>query len=402
MLKIGLIREYKQPADRRVAFTPHQCVEIQKQFRDIALFVESSPDRAFSDREYAELGIPVIRSMETCDVLMGIKEVPISKLIPGKTYLFFSHTIKKQLHNRGMLQEILRKKITLIDYECLHHPNGNRVLGFGKYAGWVGTYEAFKSYGLRSGAFNLDPAYGYPNFEAVMQSLLSVKELIHAGQLKIALAGSGRVASGCEEVLRFLDIQKVTPGAFLQQNFEQTVYTLLDTFDLYRRKDGSPWDHAHFFAHHDAYESLFKPYTRQTDILINAIYWDHQMPPHFTKEETAASDFRIRTIADISCDVEGSVPITVKDTSMEDPVFGWNPATQTLCEPYTKHSIDIMAVSNLPSEIPADASEGFGNDLIQYVLPALADPENLMIRNATICKEGALCPGYHYLKDYVA
>jgi saccharopine dehydrogenase (NAD+, L-lysine-forming) len=401
MLKLGLIREYKLPADRRVAFTPSQCVELQKRFPDLQIIVESSPDRIFTDVDYTSLGIRVQESISECDILMGIKEVPAYKLIAGKTYLFFSHTIKKQEHNRQMLQEILKQSIRLIDYECLHWPNGARVLGFGKYAGWVGAYEAFKAFGLRSKVFNLKPAFTFPNFDDVKKGLAEHKSSISDLKLRIVVSGSGRVSSGSEDVLHFLEIPKVSPADFIKTKYSETVYTLLDTFDLYERKNGGAWDHDHFFKNHKDYKSLFERYIYCTDILINGVFWDKDMPRHFTKENTALPGFSIQTIADISCDIEGSVPITLRDTSMDEPVMGWDPLNQCECEPYKQGCIDIMAVSNLPSEIPADASEGFGKDLMQEVIPALLSNDSLMIDQATICRNGQLTPHYQYLQDYV-
>ena len=401
MFKLGLNREYKLPADRRVAFTPTQCVELQQRFPNLQIVVESSPDRIFTDQDYTSLGIKVQENLSDCDILMGIKEVPAYKLIPGKTYLFFSHTIKKQEHNRQMLQEILKNNIRLIDYECLHWPNGARVLGFGKYAGWVGAYEAFKAFGLRSKAFELKPAFTFPNFDHVKKSLAEHQSTIANLKLRIIIAGSGRVSSGSEDVLHFLDIPKVSPADFIAKIYPHTVYTLLDTFDLYERKSGGAWDHDHFFKNHSDYRSLFGRYTGHTDILINGVFWDKDMPRHFTKEDTALPGFSIQTIADISCDIEGSVPITLRDTSMDAPVMGWDPVNQCECEPYKQGCIDIMAVSNLPSEIPADASEGFGKDLMIEVIPALLSNDNLMIEQATICSNGQLTPYYDYLSDYV-
>lgn len=401
MVKLGLIREYKMPADRRVAFTPQQCVELQQRFPNLQIIVESSPDRIFTDQDYTSLGIKVQENMSECDILMGIKEVPAYKLIPGKTYLFFSHTIKKQEHNREMLQEILKHNIRLIDYECLHWPNGARVLGFGKYAGWVGAYEAFKAFGLRCKAFELKPAFTFPNFDHVKKNLAEHQSTIANLKLRIVVAGSGRVSSGSEDVLHFLNIPKVSPADFISKKHPQTVYTLLDTFDLYERKSGGAWDHDHFFKNHKAYHSLFERYTNHTDILINGVFWDKDMPRHFTKEDTAVPGFSIQTIADISCDIDGSVPITLRDTSMDEPVMGWDPQNQCECEPYKHGGIDIMAVSNLPSEIPADASEGFGKDLMIEVIPALLSNDSLMIEQATITSNGQLTPYYTYLSDYV-
>ena len=401
MLKLGLIREYKQPPDRRVAFTPTQCAEIKQTHPDIDICTESSPDRMFTDDQYINAGIEVTQNLSDCDILFGIKEVPIENLIEGKTYMFFSHTIKKQPHNRELIKTILKKNITLIDYECLVWPNLTRVLGFGRYAGLVGTYETFRAWGKRTGTFTTKPCFECADYKELKTVLFGVEDLIKKGGNKIVVAGGGRVVSGCLEILDLLQIKKVKPVEFLENELEETVYVHLDNDELYARKDGLPWDHDHFFKNHSAYISKFAPYTKVADIMINGVYWEPAMPRHFSKEDTASPDFKLKLIADISCDIEGSVPITLHDTHPKDPVFGWDPVQQAECAPFTENCIDVMAVSNLPSELPADASEGFGGDLLKTVLPALLDPSSEMIKNATICVDGKLTEKFSYLSDYI-
>lgn len=401
MLKLGLIREYKQPPDRRVAFTPNQCNQIKTHFQDIEIIVQSSPERIFSDKAYKKENIPVSDNLADCDTLFGIKEVPVEKLIEGKTYLFFSHTIKKQPHNREMLKAILKKNIKLIDYECLVWPNGTRVLGFGRYAGLVGAYETFRALGIKNKNFKIKPAYECADYTEMLAVLRSVENILKAEKHKIVITGSGRVSSGVKEILKDLAIKKVTPSEFLDSSFSETVYTLLDTFDLYERKDGEPWNHEHFFNNHSMYRSKFKPYAFEADIMLNGVFWDKAMPQHFSKEDTKSEGFALKVIGDISCDIEGSVPITIHDTHPDNPVFGWDAVNQCECEPFTQNSIDVMAVSNLPSELPANASEGFGAELIKTVLPELLKPESDMIKNATICEGGKLTGKFSYLADYI-
>jgi saccharopine dehydrogenase (NAD+, L-lysine-forming) len=172
-------------------------------------------------------------------------------------------------------------------------------------------------------------------------------------------------------------------------------------FDLYERIDGQTWNHEHFFRNHSEYRSKFAPYTKVADVLINGVFWDKQMPQHFSKEDTKSPHFSIKTIADISCDVEGSVPITLYETKTDKPVMGWDPILQKECEPYLETGIDVMAISNLPTEIPEDASVGFGSALIDTVLPELLKDQSEIIKNATICDSGKLTNNYLYLTDYV-
>ncbi len=402
MITFGLICEYKQPPDKRVAFPPIECHQIKTLYANINIIAETSSDRIFGDELYKKEGITVSNNLSACNILFGIKEVPAEKLIEGKTYLFFSHTIKKQPHNREMLKEIIKKNIRLIDYECLVWPNGSRVLGFGRYAGLVGTYETLKSLGIKNKTFNIKPAYECADLREMIAILQSIEPIIKKQNHKIVITGSGRVSSGAEELLKAIGIKNVSPSDFLSSNYHETVYTLLDSHHLYKRKDGELWNHEHFFHNHNAYQSIFKPYTKVADILINGVFWDSAMPQHFSKEDTKSNGFSLKLIGDISCDIEGSVPITLHDTHADNSTMGWDAANQCECEPYGENSIDILAVSNLPSELPADASVGFANDFIKVVLPELLKPESEMIKNATICEAGRLTEKFSYLEDYIS
>ncbi|NUM31907.1 MAG: alanine dehydrogenase [Bacteroidetes bacterium] len=399
---IGLIRENKNPPDRRVALTPLQCSKVQKLFPNLKIIVQCSLHRVFSDDEYRKYDISVGENMADCDILLGIKEVPCEYLIDAKTYLFFSHTIKKQDYNRDMLVEILNKKIKLIDYECLQNEKGSRILGFGKYAGIVGTFEILRAFGKKYKIFELKSPSTFKNYEDLKSSIIKYTSLIKKQNKKIVLAGSGRVISGSEELLQFIEIKKTNPYDFLNKTFDETVYTLLDIEDLYERIDKLETTHQHFYKNHDMYLSKFKPYTAKADILINGVFWDKNIVRHFEKEDTMKDDFKIKLIADISCDIEGSVPLTIRETTIENPVMGWDGKMQKECEPYTEKSIDIMAISNLPTELPADSSFGFGEDLIQYVLPELLKEKSKIIDNATICENGKLTDKFNYLQDFVS
>lgn len=398
---LGLIKEFKNPPDRRVALSPEQCSRLQKMFPRLKIVVQPSPHRIFSDNDYRNSGITVSENMADCDILLGIKEVPFQYLIPRKTYMFFSHTIKMQEQNRQMLKEIIRHGIKLIDYECLHNERGSRILGFGKFAGIVGTFEILRAMGKKYNVFELESPSAMKNYDELKSKISQYAELIKQQKKKIILAGSGRVISGCEELLQYIEIKKVSSFDFVKNEFGETVYTLLDLENLYERKDGEKLIHSHFYNNHEMYVSKFKTFSKIADVLINGVYWDSKMVKHFEKEETMADDFKIKLIADISCDIEGSVPITIRETTIEKPVFGWDCKNLKECEPYTESSIDIMAVSNLPTELPADASIGFGEDLIKKILPELFKENSKMINEATICENGILTEKYSYLHDFV-
>jgi alanine dehydrogenase len=398
-MKIGIIREGKIPHDKRVAFTPEQCTEITERFPETSLIVQPSAHRCIADELYKNEGLPLQEDLSSCDILFGIKEVPVDELLENKSYLFFSHTIKKQPHNRKLLRTVLERNIRLIDYETLTWSNGSRVLGFGRFAGIVGTHNGFLTWGRKFGSFELKPAYMCENYKEMTDQYQDIK----IPPIKIVLTGDGRVAHGCLELLDKLGIREVTPREFLEQTFNEPVYVHLVPEDFYAQKDGAVWDKADFYHNPENYVSTFKPYARVCDLMLNAIFWNERIPRFFSIEDMKARDFKIKVIADISCDINGSIPATLKDTSIEDPVFGYHPLSETMVAPYQPNTIDIMAVSNLPCELPYDASDAFGDQLLKHVLGnLLLNDSDGMIERATIAQNGNLMPRFAYLADYVA
>lgn len=395
---IGLSKERKNPPDNRVALSPIQCVALQQRYPEVQVVVESSPSRCFSDEAYREVGIQVVDSLEHCDVIFNIKEVPSEALIAGKTYFFFSHTIKKQPYNRTMLQSILQKNITLIDYEVLRYETGARVLGFGRYAGVVGTYNGLLVYGKKHGLFTLKPAHDSKNYADILTQLLRVD----LPNMRIVITGGGRVSQGALDLLRAIQIREVTPNQYLHIEYNEPVFVQLNSPDLYVHPTLKQWDTKHFYQHHGEYISQFKGYAACTDLLVNGIYWTEDLPRLFETEDTQDPEkFKPTVIADISCDVEGSVPITYKATSIKDPVIGWSRRTLSPCEPYTEDSVDVMAVGNLPNELPKDASEEFGEMLLQLVMPEFMSEKSRLIEEATITQSGNLTAHFQYLSDFV-
>jgi alanine dehydrogenase len=398
-MKIGIIREGKIPHDKRVAFTPEQCTEITERFPETSLIVQPSAHRCIADELYKNEGLPLQEDLSSCDILFGIKEVPVDELLENKSYLFFSHTIKKQPHNRKLLRTVLERNIRLIDYETLTWSNGSRVLGFGRFAGIVGTHNGFLTWGRKFGSFELKPAYMCENYKEMTDQYQDIK----IPPIKIVLTGDGRVAHGCLELLDKLGIREVTPREFLEQTFDEPVYVHLVPEDFYAQKDGAVWDKADFYHNPENYVSTFKPYARVCDLMLNAIFWNERIPRFFSIEDMKARDFKIKVIADISCDINGSIPATLKDTSIEDPVFGYHPLSETMVAPYQPNTIDIMAVSNLPCELPYDASDAFGDQLLKHVLGnLLLNDSDGMIERATIAQNGKLMPRFAYLADYIA
>lgn len=396
MIKIGLIKEGKIPADNRVALTPAQCKWIHRNAPHIQVIAQSSPHRCFSDREYLVAGTAVKEDMSECDILLGIKEVPDEELIPGKTYLFFSHTKKKQPHNQHLLRAILDKKIRLVDYECLEHEDGQRIIGFGFFAGVVGAHNGMMAYGNRTGLFKLDRVYKQRSFRELIHNYFGLK----LPSVKIAVAGSGRVAHGIVEVMNLMGIHEVEPEDYLKRRFSYPVYTQLKGSELYRNKITGKYSREEFHEYPEQYECKFLPYAAQTDILMNGVYWEKNVPRLFEKDDARTDNFIIQTIADITDDVNGSVPVNVGDQTIEDPIYGIDKTTLQKTAPYLKNSIDIMAVGNLPNELPRDASRYFGEQLIKHVLEDLIGNSSDIIERATITKDGKLTEPYEYLQDY--
>ncbi len=396
MTRIGLIREGKIPADNRVALTPAQCKWIHKNSTEVRVVVQSSENRCFSNREYVSAGAEVVENMEDCDILLGIKEIPVEQLVAGKTYLFFSHTKKKQPHNQHLLRAILDKKITLIDYECLEHEDGQRIIGFGFFAGVVGAHNGMMAYGKRTGLFNLDRVYKQRSFRELIHTYFGLR----LPNVKITVTGSGRVAHGILEIMNLMGIHEVDAEDYLKRRFSYPVYTQLKGAELYRHKETGKYSREDFHDNPGNYDCSFHPYVSQTDILMNGVYWEKGMPRLFEKEDVRSDDFIIRTIADITDDVNGSVPINIGDQPMEDPIYGVDRITLEKTAPYVNGSIDIMAVGNLPNELPRDASRYFGEQLIKHVLEDLVRSGSDVIGRATMVKGGKLTPAYDYLQEY--
>jgi alanine dehydrogenase len=396
MTRIGLLKEGKIPADNRVALTPAQCKWLQKTYPGVKIFVQSSAHRCFSDKEFERAGIKVVERLDDCDILLGIKEVPADNLFPNKIYLFFSHTRKKQVHNQRLLQTILQKNSTLIDYECMEHEDGQRIIGFGFFAGIVGAHNGMMAYGERTGTFHLERVYKQKDFKELIHSYFGVK----LPNMKIAVTGSGRVAHGILEIMNLMEVVEVEKEEYLSREFTYPVYVQLKGADLYEHLETGYYNREHFHNHPEEYDCLFDQYIPHTDILMNGVFWDVNVPRLFKIRRVSDPDFRIKVIADVTDDTNGSVPINFGDQTIENPVYGVDRFSFEKTLPYQPNSVDIMAVGNLPNELPRDASKYFGEQLIKYILPDLLGNSSRVIEEATIVKNGKLTSRFEYLRDY--
>ncbi|HET8858588.1 NAD(P)-dependent oxidoreductase [Marivirga sp.] len=399
MLKIGIIREDKIPIDKRSPLTPEQCQKMAKHF-EVEVKVQESDVRVFRPEEYTQHGIEIVGNINDCDILLGVKEVPNENLIPEKTYFFFSHTIKEQEYNRELLRTILEKKIKLVDYECLLDPKSKqRIVAFGRFAGIVGAYNTIWTFGLRYNLFNIRRAHECFDLADMKTEFDKVK----LPAIKIAITGGGRVAKGAMEIMYGMDILQVTPHEFLTERFDRPVFAQLSSHTYHKKKDGTLFNRREFYENPELYEGDFLKYTKVADILIAGAYWDPRSPVLFSREDAMQPEFKTRIIGDITCDIEGSIPSTKRPATVDEPVYDYDPTTDSIEPEFSEESnITVMAVDNLPCELPRDASESFGQEMLDNVLPhLLGDDKYDVIKNATIAENGKLTERFSYLQDFV-
>jgi saccharopine dehydrogenase (NAD+, L-lysine forming) len=398
-LRVGILRETKNPPDRRVPLTPPQIVALQELYPFVDFYVQPSDIRCYANEEYEYLKIPLKEDLSDCDILMGVKEVDKRLFLKGKKYLFFAHVAKKQEHNREMLREMLKNQISLIDYEYLTTDKGQRVVAFGRWAGIVGAYNALRARGIKTNRFKLKPAYQCRDLEEMWAGLRMIQ--LKPG-LKILVTGEGRVASGAMETLEVCDLVNVSHDDFLTKEYNVPVMCQIGPQHYTKHTDGRPFDFNNFVNHPEEYESDFLRFTKVTDILIAAHFWAPRSPFFFSQKEAAEPDFRISVVADISCDVNGPVASTLRATSIADPFYSYNPHTGTEEPAFSSpDNITVMSIDNLPGELPRDSSNDFGIQLTEHVLFDLFNEnDSVMIKRATIIDNGTLTPQYHYLDDF--
>ncbi|MBM3452865.1 MAG: alanine dehydrogenase [Bacteroidetes bacterium] len=398
-ITLGIIKEGKFPPDFRVPLTPRQCKTVQILYPDVKIFVQRSPIRTYKDFEYEIEGIELVDSLENCDIILGVKEVNIDDLIPHKTYIFFSHTIKKQPHNQKLLRAILDKKIRLIDYELIKDKFSKRLIGFGRYAGIVGTYNGFLTWGLKTNSFVLKPAHLCENRQEVEAEL---KKVVLPNNFKCILTGFGRVGHGAREVIDLLRIKEITPDELFTIDYNEPVFAHLELEDYFGRKDGKEFNKQEFYSFPELYKSIFSKFISCVDMYIPCHFWSEKSPLIITKEDLKQSNRRLSLVADISCDVNGPIASTIRSSTIGDSIYGYDPQSGRETDFRNENAIAVMAVDNLPCELHRDASEDFGNELMKYLLPALLrdDPDRIIDRASETDLLGNLTENYRYLTDY--
>ena len=398
-MKIGIIKEFKTPSDKRVVFTPSKCVAAKKLFPEVEFLIESSDVRCYSDKEYSELGFNIVNDISSADVLIGVKEVPIDKLIPNKKYFFFSHTIKKQPYNKDLLISILDKNIELYDHETIVDRNSNRLIGFGYYAGVVGAYNGFRALGLKNSIFNLPKASDVLDRDQLNAELLKIS----IPNIKIVLTGKGRVGSGAKEILDFLNIKQVSVYEYLNKSFNEPVYVQIDVLDYNERIDNAVLDRFDFYKNPNEYKSTFNNFSQVSDVFIAGHYFDKNAPKLITLKDVRSDNFKIKLIADISCDINGPIVSTIRSSTIKDPIYGFSPNLNSEVDYLDGDSIAVMAVDNLPCELPRDASESFGEMFIKHVLPSFFNNDkDGILKRSQMTSDKKLTDEFSYLSDYIA
>jgi alanine dehydrogenase len=397
-MKFGIIKERKNPPDRRVVFTPEELVRLQSEHSEAKIKVETSDIRVFSDDQYADLGIEVTADLSDCDVLFGVKEVPVDALIPNKKYFFFSHTIKKQSYNRKLLQAILNKNIELYDHETIVDANNKRLIGFGRYAGIVGAYNGFRAFGIKYDLFTLAKAETLSGKDELIARLK--RQILP--NIKIVLTGHGKVGMGAKEILDGMKIKQVAIEDFLSKQYSEPVYTQIDVLDYNKRIDGSISAKSDFYKNPQEYTSDFGRFSKVADVFMAGHFHGNGAPDILTREMLQAADNKIQVVADISCDVDGPIACTLKASTIAEPFFGYLPSEHIEVSYTHPASIMVMSVDNLPCELPKDASEGFGEMFMQHVIPAFfnGDKDGILAR-AKMTENGKLTPRFAYLQEYV-
>lgn len=397
-MKIAIIKERKKPQDRRVVLSPKACCELLKKYPDLEIVVEPSDSRAYTDAQYVAAGLKLTSNLNDCDVLLGVKEVPIDALIPNKKYFFFSHTIKKQAYNRNLLKAVLDKKISLHDHEVLTDVKGIRLVAFGRYAGIVGAYNAIRTYGLKSQNFTIPKASELHDRTHLIKTLKTIK----LPAIKIVLSGKGRVGNGAFEILHGMGLKQVSVEAFLNDTFNEAVFAQIDADSYTKRKDGKPFVFSEFFSDSEPFESNFMRFAKVADVYIAGHFYAAGAPYIFTRENAKNPDFNIKVVADISCDIDGPVAATLRSSTIADPIYGYDTASEKETDYLNKNAIAVMAVDNLPCELPIDASNGFGEQFSEHIIPAFFNNDaDGILERSQMTLNGKLTPKYAYLQDFV-
>lgn len=431
--KIGIRHEDKYVMERRVALPPKDAKKLIE--KGLQVYVEKSPKRIFTDEEYEKAGAFVTKSLADCPVIFGVKEIPVSIFEENKTYVFFSHVIKGQAYNMQMLTKMMEKECNLIDYEKIADDTGRRLIFFGRFAGLAGMINSLWSLGERLRVHGLDTpftriqqSHRYDSLKDAEKAVKEIGEIIRAeglpkelSPLTIGFTGYGNVSKGAQHIADLLPTVEISPEELLEikkrnRYSDKLVYKIVfKEEDLSEPKDPAQKFELHdYYNHPEKYKNQFEKYADQLTILMNCMYWDDRYPRLLTKDFIEKiykyGEMKLKVIGDVTCDPDGSIEFTHKGTEIEDPVFVYDPVKREPTMGFSGDGILVMAVDILPSELPRESSESFGQALIGFV-PAIAkadyskDFEKLdlppEIKRAMILHNGKLTPDYQYIEEYL-
>ncbi|HIZ87227.1 MAG TPA: NAD(P)-dependent oxidoreductase [Candidatus Coprenecus pullistercoris] len=401
-MKIGIIRETKSPCDSRVLLTPVQVRMLMDEYPGVGFAVQSSKDRAFSDREYSCLGIDVREDVSDCDVLFGIKEVREDVLIPGKWYFFFGHVAKMQAYNRPLLMEMIRRGITFTDYEYLTDENGKRLCAFGWWAGLAGVYNTLRAYGLRYRLFELPHLSGNVTADNLKDRLRALV----MPEVRVVVTGNGRVSKGAQYMLEESGFRRVAVEDYLSGlSVPGPCFCVAAVGDLVRNLDGTPFDRERFRRHPEDYASRFQEYSRVSDILLSCHYWEGGQPVYLDRMCMTDPERRLSVVGDVTCDIMGSMQCTLRPSTHAAPFYDFNPVTGGEEAPFSSpDNITVMAVDTLPNALPRETSGYFGDLFITRILPGVlgssSPAASAAVERGTILRCGKLTERYGYLCNF--
>ena len=403
---IGIVRETRDD-ENRTPIVPEHVELIKKKYPNLKIIVQPSANRCFKDDEYKNCGAEINHDLNNCNFIFGVKEINKEFLLYCKTYLFFSHTYKlnkegdqNNLNNssqekKELLKSILEKKIRLIDYENIRDKNTKRYLGFGRFAGIVGCYNTLN---LILEEFKKQPlarAYKINSYERLVNNLKN----LYFPKMRILITGDGRVARGVVELIKHTNIKEVSTDTYINYDSKEPIFCNLKTKDYVTNSKLNEFNLDHFIKNPKEYKSDALKYLKNTDIFISAHYWDPNSPKIFEKNDLYDL-INLKIIGDITCDINGSVPTTIRSSTIEHPNYyiEKNNLKETS---KSNESLSIMAVDNLPSELPRDSSHEFSEGIMNEVMPYLLKDDDGRILNATITSDGSFLKKYNYLSNYI-
>ncbi len=429
---IGIRREDKNQWEKRTPIVPKHANELVKDY-NINVLVQPSPIRVFKDKEYENAGAKISEDLSGASVIFAVKEIPLELFLKNKTYAFFSHTIKGQDYNMPMLREMMKLDCNLIDYEKIVDIRGRRLVFFGRFAGLAGMVdtlwalgERVRWQGFKTPFFKIHKTVDYDGLNDVKKHIVSIGKKIEKNGLPeeltpliIGFAGYGNVSNGAQEILDLLPVREIRPAqieSVLHNPSNKCIYKVVFKEEdmvtpVSSKKD---FDLQDYYKHPENYTSIFENYLPFLTVLMNAIYWDERYPRLITKkylkEKIAEEDFKLKVIGDISVDVAGAVEFTLKTTTPANPVFVYNPLNDDFEDGFTSEGIVVMAVDNLPCELPRESSKAFSETLKDFI-PSIAKADYAVsydkidlpseIKNALILHKGKLTPNYKYINKFL-